>query len=190
MRLRIGQFPDEVWVAPAFSAAPFEGAKAISPHAAAFALTGWLGSPHDRHMLAELCTLLCLPLVIGPRAFSSSIFARIREAFARGELVAYRAQLKLSGSAVAPSIEPMKPEPDHPKEEKTFVLIELIDDADPPQPVAYEKYRIELPDYSVREGLLDQNGRAEVSGIDPGECKVTFPNLLREDWWFSSSAGG
>jgi hypothetical protein len=188
--LKIGQFPEEVWVTPAFSAAPFAGAKAIAPRAAAFSLGSWLGSPHDRHMLADLCALLALPLVVGPRAFSGAVVARVREAFARGELLAYRVHLKLSGSAVTPYVEPPKADTPPAKEEKTFVLIELVDDADPPQPVAYEKYRIELPDYSVREGMLDQNGRAEISGIDPGQCKVTFPNLLREDWWFSGSAAG
>lgn len=67
------------------------------------------------------------------------------------------------------------------REEKTWIEIVLEDEDDPPQPVAYAKYRIELPDGSVREGILDDRGRARIVGIDPGECQVTFPSFDAED---------
>ena len=74
------------------------------------------------------------------------------------------------------------PEPAAPVEEKTWIGIRLVDDADPPRPVPFEKYRIELPDQSIREGQLDANGQARVSGFDPGSCKVSFPRLHGDDW--------
>ena len=45
-----------------------------------------------------------------------------------------------------------------------------------------ERYQIELPDGSVAKGTLDQDGFARVDGIDPGTCKVTFPELDKEAW--------
>jgi len=42
--------------------------------------------------------------------------------------------------------------------------------------------RGELPDGSTREGLLDMNGQAMIQDIDPGTCKVSFPQLHAEDW--------
>ncbi|MGD9341404.1 MAG: hypothetical protein PVG76_10755 [Chromatiales bacterium] len=66
------------------------------------------------------------------------------------------------------------------EEKKSWIEIELIDEED--QPVAGERYQIELPDGSVAKGTLDQDGFARVDGIDPGTCKVTFPELDKEAW--------
>jgi type VI secretion system secreted protein VgrG len=66
------------------------------------------------------------------------------------------------------------------EEEKTWIEIELLDEDD--QPVAGEKYKVTLPDGSVKTGTLDENGFARVDGVDPGTCKVTFPNLDRDAW--------
>jgi hypothetical protein len=68
-------------------------------------------------------------------------------------------------------------------EQKTWIEIVLLDDDDPPQPMAFATYRIELPNGSPREGVLDANGRARIDGIDPGECLVTFPDLDTEAWY-------
>jgi hypothetical protein len=43
-------------------------------------------------------------------------------------------------------------------------------------------YRITLPDGSVAEGTLDENGFARVEGIVPGTCQITFPSLDKEAW--------
>ena len=50
------------------------------------------------------------------------------------------------------------------------------------EPVPGEVYRVTLPDGKVAEGTLDEKGFARVEGIDPGTCKVTFPNLDQEAW--------
>ncbi len=42
---------------------------------------------------------------------------------------------------------------------------------------------ITLPDGStVATGTTDEKGRARVEGIDPGTCKVTFPELDKDAW--------
>ena len=66
-------------------------------------------------------------------------------------------------------------------EEKTsWIEIELVDEDD--NPVPGERYRVELPDGSIAEGSLDENGFKRIEGIEPGSCKVSFPNLDEEAW--------
>jgi hypothetical protein len=45
-----------------------------------------------------------------------------------------------------------------------------------------EQYQIELPDGSTTEGYLDAKGQARVDGIDPGNCKISFPNIDKKSW--------
>jgi hypothetical protein len=74
---------------------------------------------------------------------------------------------------------PLKPhKPDETK--KSWIEIELVDEED--QPVPGERYKIELPDGSVAEGTLDEKGFARVDGMDPGTCKITFPELDKDAW--------
>jgi len=63
---------------------------------------------------------------------------------------------------------------------KTWIQIELHDQDG--KPVPNERYRIELPDGSAQEGALDENGCAGVDGIDPGRCKVSFPDIHAKEW--------
>jgi type VI secretion system secreted protein VgrG len=69
---------------------------------------------------------------------------------------------------------------DEEEEERTWIEIELVDEAD--QPVPGERYEITTPDGRVVRGTLDQNGFARVDGIQPGECRITFPRLDQEAW--------
>jgi type VI secretion system secreted protein VgrG len=75
---------------------------------------------------------------------------------------------------------PEESEPPAEEEDRTWIEIEMVDDTG--QPVAGERYRVTLPDGSVREGTLDQNGFAHIGGIEPGTCEITFPEL-DEDMW-------
>ena len=73
------------------------------------------------------------------------------------------------------------PTTDESKRKKHWIEIELIDDHG--KPVPGERYKITLPDgTTLAEGTLDEKGRARVDGIDPGTCKVTFPNLDAPSW--------
>lgn len=88
----------------------------------------------------------------------------------------------LDNDAVAAPREPARPDarPLPPKPRKTWIEIELtgMDGG----PVPNEAYRIALPDGTAIEGRLNERGRARVSGIDPGTCTVTFPELDMEAW--------
>jgi type VI secretion system secreted protein VgrG len=101
-----------------------------------------------------------------------------------GEMSQARAQQlqtrtgKYGSASVTPYQPPQTPEEQAAK--NSWVEIQLNDDEG--NPVAGEKYRIELPDGSVKEGTLDGNGHARVSGIEPGNCKITFPDRDGSSW--------
>jgi hypothetical protein len=104
---------------------------------------------------------------------------RLAEAFRAGALVALKLDLpvpELRPSRPAPEPEPLRDEP----VATSKIIIELVGEDD--RPVAGERYRVVLPDRSVREGRLDNQGRATVTGIPSGTCKVSFPNLDTEAW--------
>lgn len=106
--------------------------------------------------------------------------ALVRRGLAGGRLHAY-AQKHVGGGKGPESVEPPGAEP--PREDtKTFVAVQLLSDEPEPKPVPFKRYRITLPDETVREGQLDQFGRALITGIDPGTCKVSFPDFDGPDW--------
>jgi type VI secretion system secreted protein VgrG len=66
-------------------------------------------------------------------------------------------------------------------ENKTWIEIELVDGAE--EPVSGEKYRVILADHeTVAEGTTDTEGKAKVNNIDPGQCRVIFPDLDKRTW--------
>ncbi len=65
-------------------------------------------------------------------------------------------------------------------EKKSWVEIALADEQG--KPVPGEPYRITTPDGTEVEGKLDSDGLARVEGIDPGNCKITFPNMDKKSW--------
>lgn len=74
-----------------------------------------------------------------------------------------------------------EPEDEEEKEKKSWIEIELVDEEN--NPVPGERYKVILPDgKTVAEGTLDEKGFARIEGIDPGTCKITFPNLDKDAW--------
>lgn len=180
---QVGSFPDEVWIIPSFGGALPAGAVAIAPESAGFRVDAWFPEGgRSRQLLAEIQEELGLPLLVEPGLSVDRLRASVREALRSGALRAFRVHLTLSGGAVQKPAEAPRDQAPVNDEQKSWIGIELMDDADPPRPVPFEKYRIELPDQSIREGQLDANGQARVSGFDPGSCKVSFPRLHGDDW--------
>jgi hypothetical protein len=70
--------------------------------------------------------------------------------------------------------------PPEPREETTWIAIRLADKKG--RPAAFKRSRIELPDGSRREGMLEAKGVARIDGIDPGMCEVSFPDFDKSDW--------
>ncbi len=70
---------------------------------------------------------------------------------------------------------------DQKEDKKHWVAIELVDQEGKPVPGV--KYAITLPDgTTMAPGTTDDKGKARVDGIDPGTCKVTFPDLDKDAW--------
>ena len=58
---------------------------------------------------------------------------------------------------------------------KTWVEIEVgySDGA----PIALEYYRVEAAGGVTREGWTDEKGKLRLEGLDPGDCKISFPDI-------------
>jgi len=66
------------------------------------------------------------------------------------------------------------------KQQKSWVEILLVDLEGNPVPGV--RYRVTTPDGEVREGTLNEHGQAGYYHIDPGNCKITFPDLDKDAW--------
>jgi hypothetical protein len=97
-----------------------------------------------------------------------------------------RPEMRTAAGRGAPVLEPAAPAvaaaiaTPKPKKETAWIEIELVGEDD--SPVGGERFQLVLPDGSTREGVLDHAGRVRIEGIDPGTCKVSFPNLDEEAW--------
>lgn len=110
------------------------------------------------------------------------LWRRVREALFDGRLVVVRGEQAEGRGGQAQEQPQEAPAPAAPTdlETKTWITIRLVDEED--RPIGYARYRIELPDGTVRDGRLDAAGVAHHAGIDPGTCRVTFPEYDGEAW--------
>ncbi|MEZ4456096.1 MAG: hypothetical protein R2882_06035 [Gemmatimonadales bacterium] len=67
-----------------------------------------------------------------------------------------------------------------PAKADTWIGIELVDRNK--KPVPYARFVVTPPGQTPIEGTLDVNGRVRIEGVDPGTCRVVFPNLDRRDF--------
>jgi type VI secretion system secreted protein VgrG len=74
-----------------------------------------------------------------------------------------------------PTHNPTSPEN---KEKTHWIGIRLKDRTG--KPVPGQAYKVVLPNGEVSEGTLDDEGKAKIEHIDPGNCQVSFPGLA--DW--------
>jgi hypothetical protein len=169
------------------AAAAAVGGEALTRESAAARVDAWFTGPWAGDGAGTLATIA--------RALEGA-FARsggggveglkrvLRRALVDGRLTAVRVPFEAPtwGDAEEQAEESL-PVPRPPlREETTWIEVELTDEGSPPRPVAFARYRIELPDGSLRDGILDANGRARMVGLDPGTCKVWFPELDAEAW--------
>jgi hypothetical protein len=140
-------------------------------------IEGWFDDHLGRPVLVEICKALAP--VDGYRVTTSELVDRVVAAIERGDLRVERrpVNVPIAGAVVEEEKPAPPPERAAPVEEKTWIGIRLVDDGDPPRPIPFRRYKVELPDGSTREGTLDGDGVARITGIDPGQCQVTFPGV-------------
>ncbi len=54
------------------------------------------------------------------------------------------------------------------------------------KPLAGQKYRLELPDEQVVEGVVGEDGVVKLEGVEKGSGKISFPDLDAKSWDVSS----
>jgi len=64
--------------------------------------------------------------------------------------------------------------------ETTWLDLRLLDETG--RPVPRERYRVVTGDGRVLEGMLDDQGRAHVTGIKRETCQVSYPDLETGSW--------
>jgi hypothetical protein len=77
---------------------------------------------------------------------------------------------------------PAKAEPKKGGEKPVYrIEFELVGEDGKGMPL--EKYRVTLPDGTVREGVTGFNGGVTIDGIESqGSCKISFPELDQDCW--------
>ena len=163
---------------------------AVDPALATLYVDRWLADPFTQRSMVEM-----YESVTGRSSSSTSrlrgldlhryIKPEIIEAFRRGDFVL----LRVPHETIIPVKEKKKEEPreeEQPapapeeKKKKTWIEIELVDDDDNPVPNA--RFRLELPDGTMKSGTLGDNGKARITGIEPGTCKVSFLDVDASEW--------
>ena len=146
------------------------------------ALLGYLlDAAPARALVAELGVVLGGSLAED----QSGLRRRVQAALESGRVCVVRGldrERSVGGAAAREEAEEQALAPPPPSEVKTWITIRLVDDSDPPRAIAGARYRIKLPDGTVREGRLDASGIAHHGGLDPGTCEVSFPEYDRASW--------
>lgn len=104
-------------------------------------------------------------------------------------LNAYRDETGGSGGAPTDPGEVDPVDPVDPGEDKDTWIEVRMKNTDG-VPMVGERYRLKLPDGTVREGTLNDAGAVRIEGIDPGLCELTFPDLDRRMAVRAAEAGG
>jgi hypothetical protein len=109
------------------------------------------------------------------------LLANLEAAFRRGYFVILALPPMDFHKVEAPPEAKSAPAPPPPaKPQKTWIEIKLVDmDGDP---VPDQQYKIDLPDGSTRENILNSAGDARYTGIEPGTCTVWFPDIDAREW--------
>lgn len=129
--------------------------------------------------LRTLARFLDATAVFGDEQVLEIILERIRDGRISVEYERNRTVDPSLGTAAVTLMRLAKAEPI--QDEDFSIAIELIGEDD--EPLAGVRYRLELPDGKISEGVTGADGQAFLWGLTkPGDCKLTFPDLDTEAW--------
>ena len=66
------------------------------------------------------------------------------------------------------------------REKPSWLAFDLADEDG--APMRGEPFTVTLPNGHEVHGALDANGAVRIEGIDPGTCKVSFPERDKDGW--------
>ncbi|MFO0613049.1 MAG: hypothetical protein U0414_10695 [Polyangiaceae bacterium] len=121
------------------------------------------------------------PSLRGHYAAVGDTLAAVAERLRRGQLELWHSRTDVQGIGRVEG-EDTAPPPTKtaPAVKLTWIEIELLDEVGGPIPG--ERYRVDLPDGTTREGRLDHRGLAYVDRIPAGRCTVSFPDYDKDAW--------
>jgi hypothetical protein len=92
-----------------------------------------------------------------------------------------KSMLQLTMEQSQAAVIPVAPVEEKQKEKKAWIEI-ILEDMEG-KPVPNVRYRITPPGGGApKEGRLNEHGQAGYYQIEPGQCKVTFPDLDKDAW--------
>ncbi len=82
----------------------------------------------------------------------------------------------MSGNGVGDPVEscPLK------DEKKSWLEFSVTDEDG--KPLGGHRYRLEHPDERTTEGVVGEDGKVRVEGVEKGKCKISFPDLDAKSW--------
>lgn len=169
---------------------PAEKKDAVDPRLATLYIDRWLADPFAQRSMVEMYeSVTGRAGSVAARQRGQDLHRYIKpwllEAFRRGEFVL----LRVPHETIIPIKEKRKEEPQQEespppaleeKKKKTWIEIELVDEDGNPVPNA--PFRLELPNGTTKSGTLGENGKARITGIEPGTCKVSFTDIDASEW--------
>lgn len=154
-------------------------------------MEAWLGETSARQQLLQIYEHLngsgASSQQLSDRNFlEQNLSQKLVEAFRRGRLIAIDAPRSFLTQIVTESGEKDAPPPplanrsQSKSKQLTWVAVSLVDLKG--RPIPRERFRIELPDGTIKEDALDEQGRARIDGIEPGQCEICFPEIDGREW--------
>ncbi len=177
--------PDDIWLTRAGESVDEPGLERMAPTLAYYLVGAWVSDPEHisrvESFLLELEVEIARSYVTAEERGAPVLEAILCERIWCWE----RPGISVDAPSVFPSWSPgVRPTP-KPDTKVTWIEIVLVDEKGRPAP--NERYRIVLPDGSMRSGQLDENGFQRLDGIEMGICDVTFPDIDGREW---SKKGG
>ncbi len=161
----------------AIDAGRHKGLAVVPPEDAAFMVESLPATNPARDRSDRETLLRILGALDGHVSLASNreLESRVAEAIRRGRLICFRTS-GVTAVEQHREVEVLGPSED----DSTWIEIELIDDDK--EAVPDERYVIETADGRKIEGRTNVSGRAREEGLQPGSCKVSFPDLDPNSW--------
>jgi hypothetical protein len=158
--------------------------RAIPPRELRADIAAWLVDPTRWSLVQEmLASFGGSATSARTRRTRDALGRALAERFEHGLLQAFAMTRDAAGAFDQPSEDkppPPLPKPPDDDAKQTWISIRLVDSVGVPVPK--RRYRLTLPDGTIREGVTNAQGSAYFGDIDPGMCTLEWPHTDGADW--------